>query len=415
MKRLFFSDEEKNDNGKGTEKLNDNEIEELINNKPCFPCLLNGSDKGEIESNLNCLKRIPKEKIIFYKENKKEDLEITSDKNNLSKISAIFSGNIFLPEIFCELVFNSELQNISGEKNSYIYQITKYKLLSININEEDLSFNEKFINEFEEISKSDESDEEKANNIENIFKRTGFYIPLKIYLGGIFSYKNENSKTVEKQNKENSINLIDYCGGLLKNYFFSNNKNSYNDIKIIGGDVHNFDREKWIKTINLENSNVIEYSNLISSQNILSLELRNKLKKPLQMIEEKYDMRKCYFEKVDELKNQKFDFMNKESYENFDTGIQQECYKPKIYLKTIKIFVDASYFQMWKTKILEKKFNDIIVGFKIIGNRKENYYNGKWTILNNPILSKEIKIKFVSQFYRAINYILELYLMKTPQ
>ena len=32
---------------------------------------------------------------------------------------------------------------------------------------------------------------------------------------------------------------------------------------------------------------------------------------------------------------------------------------------------------IFKTKILEKKFNDIIVGFKIIGNRKENYYNGK--------------------------------------
>ena len=414
MKRLFFSDEEKNGNGKGTEKLNDNEIEELINNKPCFPCLLNGSDKGEIESNLNCLKRIPKEKIIFYKENKKEDLEITSDKNNISKISAIFFSSNFLPEIFSELVFNSELKNISGEKNSFIYQITKYKLLSININEEDLSFNEKFINEFEEISKSDESDEEKANKIENIFKRTGFYIPLKIYLGGIFSYKNENSKTVEKQNKENSMNVIDFCMGV-KNYFFSNNKNSYNDIKIIGGDVHNFDKEKWIKTINLENSNVIEYSNLISSQNILSLELRNKLKKPLKMIEEKYDMRKCYFELVNELKNQKFDFMNKENYENFDTGIQQECNKPKIYLETIKIFVDTSYFQMWKSKIFEKKFNDIIVGFKIIGNRKENYYNGKWTILNNPILSKEIKIKFVSQLYRVINYKLEIYLMKTPQ
>ena len=58
---------------------------------------------------------------------------------------------------------------------------------------------------------------------------------------------------------------------------------------------------------------------------------------------------------------------------------------------------------MWKAKIFEKKFNDLIVGFKIIGNRKENYYNGSWEIMNNPILSKEIKIKFVSQFYRAIN------------
>ena len=386
----------------------------MINNKPCFPCLLNGNDKGGIESNLNCLKRIPKEKIIFYKENKKEDLEIKSDKSNISKINEIFFGKIFMPEIFSELIFSSELKNISCEKNSFTYQITKYKLLSININEEDLSFSEKYINEFNEISKCAESDEEKANKIEKIFKRTGFFIPLKIYLGGIFSYKNENSKTVEKQEKKNSTNLIDLCVNLTNN-FFSGNKNSYNNIKIIGGDVNNYDKEKWIKTINLENSNVIEYSNLISSQNILSLDLRNKLKKPLQMIEEKYEKRKLYFEQIDELKSQKLDVINKENYENFVVGIQQECNKPKIYLETMKILVDTSYFEMWKTKIFEKKFNDIIVGFKIIGNRTENYYNGKWTIMNNPILSKEIKIKFVSQIYRAINYKLYVYLMKTPQ
>lgn len=386
----------------------------MINNKPCFPCLLNGNDKGGIESNLNCLKRIPKENIIFYIENKKEDLEIKSDKNNISKINEIFFDNIFMPEIFSELIFSSELKKISYEKNSFTYQITKYKLLSININEEDLSFNEKYIKEFNEISKCEESDEEKANKIENIFKRTGFFIPLIIYLGGIFSYKNENTKTLEKKKKEKSMSLIDLCVNLTNN-FFSDNKNSYNNIKIIGGDVNNYDKEKWIKTINLENSNVIEYSNLINSQNILSLDLRNKLKKPLQMIEEKYEMRKFYFEQIDELKNQKLDFINKENYENFDAGIQQECNKPKIYLETIKIFVDTSYFEMWKTKIFEKKFNDIIVGFKIIGNRRENYYNGKWTIMNNPILSKEIKIKFVSQFYRAINYKLNVYLMKTPQ
>ena len=413
MKNLFFSDEEKN-NEKETERLNDNEIEELINNKPCFPCLLNGNDKGGIESNLNCLKRIPKEKIIFYKENKKEDLEIKSDKSNISKINEIFFGKIFMPEIFSELIFSSELKNISCEKNSFTYQITKYKLLSININEEDLSFSEKYINEFNEISKCEESDEEKANKIEKIFKRTGFFIPLKIYLGGIFSYKNENSKTVEKQEKKNSMDFFDLCVNLTNNFFFGN-KNSYNNIKIIGGDVNNYDKEKWIKTINLENSNVIEYSNLISSQNILSLDLRNKLKKPLQMIEEKYEMRKLYFEQIDELKSQKLDVINKENYENFEVGIQQECNKPKIYLETMKILVDTSYFEMWKTKIFEKKFNDIIVGFKIIGNRTENYYNGKWTIMNNPILSKEIKIKFVSQIYRAINYKLYVYLMKTPQ
>ena len=387
MKNQFFSDIEINDNEKEIEKLNVNEIEELLNNKPfsIFPHLLNGNNNGEIELNLNCLKRIPKEKINFYKEKQKEDLEITSDKNNISKIKELFFNNIFISEIFSVLFFNKELENISEEKNSYIYQITKYKLLSININQEDLSFNDKYINEFEEISNSDESDEEKANKIENIFRRTGFYIPLKIYLGGIFSYKNENSNSDK------------------------------NNIKIIGGDTHNYNKEKWIKTINLENSIVIEYANIISSQNILSYELRNKLIKPIRMIEEKYDMRKCYFEQIEELKNKKFDCVNKEDYGDFSIGIQQECNKPKIYLEKIKIFFDASYFKMWKTENFEKKFNDIIVGFKIIGNRKENYYNGKWTILNNPILSKELKIQIVSQIYRAINYILEVYLMGTPK
>ena len=70
---------------------------------------------------------------------------------------------------------------------------------------------------------------------------------------------------------------------------------------------------------------------------------------------------------------------------------------------------------MWQTEILNERFKDIIVGLKIIGNRDNNDYNGEWTIMNNPILSHDLKIKFESRWLRKINYIIEVYLMIEPK
>ena len=402
-------------------KLNNEDIEYLYKYKLCFPCLLNVNDNGELESNLNCLKKIPKKNINFKIENQREEEMIKSDINNSLKNEAVFSKSFIIPKIFSEFLFKTELNNISEEQIKKTYQITKYKLLSININKEHLSFSEDIINEFKEISKSYESDEVKAEKIENVFRETGFKIPLKIYLGGIYSIKDKESYYGKKQNEKNSFEVKFLQQKIIKkerenkeNKYKSENYNTYNNVNIIGGDVLNYNKEDWIKTINLENSNVIEYSNIIDTQSILSLELRNKLSKPLKMVAEKYKMRDFYLKNITSLKEERIKLLNYSDNKNFEKGNIQEC-KPHIYLKKEKVRIDISYFKMWNTFFYERNFKDIIVGLKIIGNRDDNEYNGEWTILNNPILSKEIKIKFESQFYRVINYFIEIYLMKTPE
>ena len=403
--------------------LNYEDIEYIYKNKLCFPCLLNVNANGELESNLNCLKKISKYDINFKIENQREELELKCDINNNIKSENTYSKSILIPEIFCEFLFNNELNKISEETFFSTYQITKFKLLSININKENLSFNDNINKEFNEISNSYDSDEEKAKKIENIFRETGFRIPLKIYLGGSYIYKYEKSKFSEiingKDNFEIKLNNIKLTGKEdfknEKHYDFEN-RNSYKNVKIIGGDSLIYDKEQWIKTINLENSNVIEYSNIINTENILSLELRNKLRRPLQMIAEKYNKRFSYLKTVNELKKNKIKLLNISKYTDFETGNTKENnHDPHIYLKQFHVSVEASLIDMYTTYNLNENFKDIIVGLKIIGNRKDNDYNGEWTIMNNPILSHDLKIKFESRFVRKINYIIKVYLMETPK
>ena len=329
-----------------------------------------------------------------------------------------------MPEIFSEFLFQTEISKISEESISSTYKITKYKLLSISINnKEHLSFNDNIIKEFNEISNSYDSDEEKAKKIENVFRETGFRIPLKFYLGGCYIYKDEKSEFNERKKGKNKFEfkvgdkqMTKKESEINKKEYDFKNKNSFINIKIIGGDSLIYDKEQWIKTINLENPNVIDYSNIINTEKILSLELRNKLRKPLQMVAEKYELRHSYLQKVGFLKEKKINLLNTSDSNNLEIGETKENKNnPHIYLKPIHVRVDVSFFEMWQTYFLNEKFDDIIVGLKIIGNRKDNDYNGEWRFINNPILSKELKIKFESQFMRVINYMIEVYLMETPK
>ena len=392
-----------------------------IKQKPLFPCVLTSNEKGVFESNLNCLKKIPLDKVVYRKEDDFTKLEIRSSEKNRSIQNIMISNDIRC--VYNEANFKGELKNILGEEIDTIYHVGNYKLYSFSINEEDLAFNDKYINELNEISKTKISDKEKASKIEDIFKRTGFFIPLKIYIGGIFSYQNETKlNNTDKEEKEKySLNVQK---GLLGNENdFSNSylkknkaKNSSKKIKIIGGDIFKEDLEEWKKTVKLDNANIIEYSNLISSKDIIPLELKKELEKPLQLVEEKYAIRKKYFDRIHSLKEKKYNLINKQNYGNFEEGELEECknrYEPEIYVEKFKFFGDKSFFY-WTTEYFEKSFKDLIVGFKIIGTRKDNYYNGQWTIMNNPILSHDIKIQFVSQFYRVEKFLIEVYLMKTP-
>ena len=126
----------------------------------------------------------------------------------------------------------------------------------------------------------------KAKEIDEIFENQGYYIPLKIYLGGIFINRYKLFKE--------DINL---SGEDIRKIFINENT------QIIGGEKSEKNFELWTQSIQISNSNIIECSNIIEAKNILPNQLKEKLKKPLQLVEEKYLKRTKYIEYINSLKD----------------------------------------------------------------------------------------------------------------
>ena len=139
-------------------------------------------------------------------------------------------------------------------------------------------------------------------------------------------------------------------------------------------------------------------------------QLKEKLKKPLQLVKEKYLKRTKYIEYINSLKDIKLG--EKKGYNDFSKGICKESNIPEVYKKEIYCYGDKSFG--YTTKIISESFDDIIVGFNIISKRDDEF-NGEWDIEFNPLLKKEIKITFVSQFIRVEKYMIYIYLMKFPE
>ena len=99
------------------------------------------------------------------------------------------------------------IKNLNFSKNiDYIQKISEKNNLIIgnNINEGDLFYKPYFIEKFENIANDVSSDETKAKQIDEIFQDQGYFIPLKIYTGGLFL--NRYNKKEKKESKNSSIN-----------------------------------------------------------------------------------------------------------------------------------------------------------------------------------------------------------------
>jgi hypothetical protein len=157
-----------------------------------FPCVLKLGINNNIESYNSCLNSIPKERIEFQEENKlssmknenKDNFAIVDDTNVSAGLSLYFN----------DLNFNFKKTNSRiNERNSNSF-IVKRKLYSITIKEEDISFRPLFLNKFENIANSPYSDETKADQLDELFKEIGFFIPLKAYVGGLYNLGNLSEK-----------------------------------------------------------------------------------------------------------------------------------------------------------------------------------------------------------------------------
>ena len=395
----------------------DTEIDEFLKNTPVIPCFLISKDEGRIEVSIDGFekKKIPIEKIkenyfkILYQE-EEEDFNILIDKNFSADICLYGNGQ------------NFERKAHSNKDNSEEHKVFvgEYKLYSLNIREEDLSFSKYYKDKFQAIANSDSSDKEKAKELENIFSVIGYFIPKKIYIGGMLINHTDKIKRIKTINTINSLKVSFNKNISINSGFDSSNKSKLNEIfnsektEIIGGNTACKNFEEWIKSIKISNSNIIECTNIITAKNIMEDTLRKNLEIPLKIIENKYLREKKYLEYLNEIKNTKLTVLEGES--DIIKGICKEIDKssePIIYLKTFSIYRDPSTIPFRTTEIFSQNFSDMIVGFKITDERKDNL-NGKWTLESNPLGKNDIKITFESKFIRAQHFFIYVYLMKYP-
>jgi len=382
-----------------------NEIKKFIEEKPVFPCMLvSKEDNEKIELNIHCLKDINLDKIKVIKE---ERFEMVKRKDIYDYQLIDFSNFHFeISVLHNNINFSAKAKNLNSENNNSL--IGKYKLYSFNINEGDLSFNSHFLKKFEDIANNNSSDQIKAKEIEEIFENQGYFIPLKIYIGGLF-FNNIYKKNTFGLYKSFSFKIeeeksLDFSKEEIKKIFLNENT------KIIGGEKNEKNYEKWTESVKISNSNIIECTNIIEAKSILPNDLKDKLKKPLQLVEEKYLKRKKFFQIINSIKDIKLG--ENKGYNNFSKGICKESNIPEIYKKEIYAFGDLSFGFTEKT--ISEVFDDIIVGFEIVSKRNDDY-NGEWDIKFNPLLKNKINIAFVTQFLRVEKYMINVYLMKIPE
>ena len=402
---------------------NDIEVNEFLKKTPVFPCFLISKDEGRLETIFDGFekKNIPIQKykensfIITYQENA-EDFNFIVDKKISQDISLFGNSLNFEANVNKDVKRNREEKVFVGE----------YKLYSFSIQEEDLSFSKYYLDKFHHIANSNSSDEKKAQELENIFTSTGYYIPKKIYIGGMLTNSSDKLAKSKTMNAISSLEFkFDTKMELEKTNFSNNDKSNFNAIfnsqnsSKIGGEPSSKTFEDWIKSINLKNSSVIECSNIIPAKNILEANLRMKLEVPLQIIEDKYLRKKKYIEYVNQFSNkkEKEKLCDMKGYKNFSAGICKESNitsEPRVYMKKFIIDTHVSYFPPVYYEEFYQQFSDIIVGFSIIDDRKDGH-NGQWYIKNEPIGSKELKLSFGSGVCRGQDFTINVYLMEYPK
>lgn len=331
------------------------------------------------------------------------------DLNNYLEINVLHSDAIFKKKA-------NKVTQLSSKSNHYI---GKYILYSINLKPDFYIFSKYYLDRFNEIAKNSLDDTQKAKELDDIFQSIGYFAPLQIDIGAMFT--SDMNILSSHLNKESSYKIDSNT----KNDYFSNKFNidilNSEDIEklfsnkkknIKGGDIFQENFDKWKKTVTLNNADIIGYKNLIKIQDLLDYKLKNALRNPLEIIEKKYETRKKFFEIIENLTEHK----NKKEIKGKVTignGITKEQNHPKIVRQNLFEIRGESKFLSYDEQCFSEHFIDIIVGWKII-SRWNDGTNGKYNIEEDPLLTHNANIKFFSQFCRGQSFNIEIYTMKIP-
>ena len=385
------------------------DIQNFLDKNFSFPFTLTINSDGDIETNNCFLNSIPSHKLKYQLENNlsdekriiKKNYELFNNLENGNKISLNGSNQNF------ENTINNLLNESKNKTSNCIF--IKRKLFSLSIKEEDIILSKKLNHDIEIIS-SLEKDKDKIKELSQIFEKTGYYIPLKIYFGGIFIRDIEKMNKHDKEELENNIKLLSKSsiplntkydsGSLIKKEKFIFSKLN----KTIGGDVNTEKFQDWVSTVCINNSNIIEYSNYTEIPQILGDKLKKKLNGPLEEIKKMFKRREECIKIINSLKNEKFELKGEGDLikgQTLNTEFLQLDEPEKITIKK-----DWKYFR-GRTGKIEQEFKSIIIGLKIKWGR-----TGKYNFEFNPLLSKKLKCEFNSQSSDILDVEIEIYSMK---
>lgn len=377
-------------------------------------------ENGNINCN-HCFSKIPFNKLEYEEQYKfsyyKINVESNSSINNSETLGIKNNINFIIHN---DTDFKSDSFKYNNYKRKTSYYICKYKLCTVKIDKTKIHFNDYYKRLFKQIAKSYENDNEKASRLEEIFESTGFYVPLQIDIGGMFMssmyfYDMEHSYrkySIFRNNFfyedyfNNAINYNNLTNNEYKRLFSNINK------KIIGGNIYEENLESWKLSINERNAMPVEYKDFWKITDFINDKIKNKLRKPLKIVEKKYELRKKYLEIIIDLQKRKKDYPISGKFTK-NNGINEESDEPYIYCKKFKVRADWEFLSNVKREI-NKSYYDIIVGWKI-DNILNDDINGTWTLEYDPILTNDISCRFLSNFCRGLNYTISVYLMRRPE
>lgn len=394
--------------------LSNEELKKYLDSNYLRPFLLKLDENGEIETNRNCLNVINIDEIHISKEGFFQLNEIEKSESYKIIGNSNFSNNISF-SLFSNTNFEKHLENIREELKGINSIEGKYEFFSVNYASKDLSFQEFEINKLKLIAEDKISDEEKAQQLYNRFLETGYFIPKKVYYGGIFYNKMKDMENIARKDsktnlKKNLTMTEDYKYNLDYNSLTDNDLNNIfkkQTTKIKGGDINAESFQNWKKSINPDNSIPIRFTNMVEAKDILDESLTKKLKKPLELISDLFKTRKDYLTTLKSIKSEDLKPDNFEGTGNFVRGICVENKNLGIYKNSEEVDIPGNFLK-WAYHDYTESFDGVIVGFKIIDIKKKGH-NSKWIIKENPILKKNIIINFVSEFMHGFKYNIEVY------
>jgi hypothetical protein len=376
-----------------------------------FPFALRTSKEGQIEIENSMFEEISEDKLSFKKETSLNSHKTEVDEESKSSYNSDFSISIDI-SIYCDAKFKRKVQE-SKEHSNKIYLIgAKSNVCSLSVKRENIVFSKFFLNKIKDVAEDDLTDAEKAKELDKLFKDFGYYIPLKIYIGGYF-YKdininkdNESMKKYLDFQANVEIPLVNVSGNYssqsenyLKNFFYNEN------LVIKGGDINKESLDDWKLSINFDNSEIIDYSNIIKITDLINDALDKQTKKllkiPLSLVDEKYIKRKKYFENLKELNN----------YPNMGNIKGGDSIRNGIF-KTDEL-IYSEVIEIRNNKNIDYSYPDLIVGWKIDcfwQDRNKGDYS-----MTDPINSRRVKGIFSVKENNGLNLILEIFFLKCPE